>query len=260
MQQEQRDWVRLVCARTGMPAAAQQKLETAARTAFSPKVWQAAEGLTDPDRAQQSWECLKSLLAPDPDGWKMLFVQLSRTRETAQRLARSGFTEEEIWSTLEAFSRFVREREATGFLDFDRDFWTWRQTSGRVVRLGCLEYEPLDDCVMLHIPSDAQLTEEEVDASLTRAKKRWGTRAFYCDSWLLAPALDELLPTQSRIRSFRAAFSTAARSSAVRGAQSARAAVFSSTWERVDMPLSTICTFSSPAAKRSAHTALLHSG
>lgn len=206
MQQEQRDWVRLVCTRTGMPAAAQQKLEAAARTAFSSEVWQAAEGLTDPDRAQQSWECLKSLLAPDPDGWKILFVQLSRTRETAQRLARSGFTEKEIWDTLEAFSRFVREREAAGFLDFDRDFWTWRQTSGRVVRLGCLEYEPLDDCVMLHIPSDAQLTEEEVDASLTRAKKRWGTRAFYCDSWLLAPALDELLPAQSRIRSFRARF------------------------------------------------------
>lgn len=66
IQREPLDWVRLVCARTGMPAAARQKLEAAARTAFSPKVWQAAEGLTDPDRAQQSWECLKSL---PPDQW-----------------------------------------------------------------------------------------------------------------------------------------------------------------------------------------------
>ena len=84
MQQEQRDWVRLVCARTGMPAAAQQKLETAARTAFSPKVWQAAEGLTDPDRAQQSWECLKSLLAPDPDGWKKMCIR-DRSHPLAKR-------------------------------------------------------------------------------------------------------------------------------------------------------------------------------
>ena len=199
-------WVRRVCRNIEMPGPAQKELERAARTQLPPQVWTVARGLGDPDRAEESWKKLKVLLEPDPDGWKMLFVQLSQTGVALDRLKRQGFEEQEGWDTLGAFSRFVREQLACGRCAFDRDFWTWRQTSGRIVRLGCLEYEPLEDRVMLHIPSGADLSAPALDASLARARVHWEEAPFCCESWLLSPALEALLPPDSRIRAFRGRF------------------------------------------------------
>ena len=105
-----------------------------------------------------------------------------------------------------------------GRYGFDRDWWTWRILCGRLVRLGALEYEqaeyqgpafagmvPGQPCLHLHIPSDADLSDQARRQSYARAWARWEL-PIVCESWLLAPALDKLLPADSRLRRFRAEF------------------------------------------------------
>ena len=120
--------------------------------------------------------------------------------------------------TLACFTRFVREHfESLGAYGFDRGFWTTRQINARLFRLGELEYELLEDgekrSIALHIPSDCRLEPALLDDSVDRAKKflaayfpAWQNAPMTCESWLLSPALKDLLPPDSRILRFQRAF------------------------------------------------------
>lgn len=121
-----------------------------------------------------------------------------------------------VLDTLKAFSRFVREYQVSyGHYGFDRGFWTIRQITGRLFRLGTLEYE-LDEehqSIAVHIPGDASLRPEVLQASFQSQEKffqahfpaenRWPRT---CESWLLAPALQKLLPKSSHILQFQRLF------------------------------------------------------
>lgn len=130
--------------------------------------------------------------------------------------------------TMRCLPRFLREtKEITGAWDFDRSFWTWRQTGGLLYRLGTLEFEyrclgepPIppglslgDGVISVHIPSDVHFSREELDRSYAWAEEFFAStgsfcclagppKAVVCGSWLLSPALDELLPEGSGIRRF----------------------------------------------------------
>ena len=120
---------------------------------------------------------------------------------------------------MKCFSRFVREHDASwGFYGFDRGFWTTRQRDAKLFRLGELEYELLcegegEKAIGLHIPSDASLEPNRLNASLSKARDflnrhfpDWANAPIRCSSWLLSPALKDLLPPGSRILGFQAAF------------------------------------------------------
>ena len=145
---------------------------------------------------------------------------------TEERYRREGIQENVFRSTMDCFRRFLEETHArTGQWAFDRGFWTWRQTAGLLFRLGTLEFEyrrmrpgPQPEGIeaeapvlSVHIPSDAVLEREKLDSSYNMALRffsqerrcPWGRpRAMVCSSWLLAPALDGLLPENSGIRRF----------------------------------------------------------
>lgn len=88
-----------------------------------------------------------------------------------------------------------------------------------MVRLGALEFERIDrydgpefaglhkdqPVIGLHIPGGAKLSDESIAASLSRARALWPGRPVVCFSWLLAPALEDLLP-EGGIRSLRRIF------------------------------------------------------
>ena len=128
--------------------------------------------------------------------------------------------EEDIWiDTMGAYTRFVREHYASyGVYGFDRGYWTVRQRDAKLFRLGELEYELLREkdgapTIGLHIPSNASLEAEKLNASLASARDflrrrfpEWADAPVRCESWLLAPALKGLLPNASRILRFQAAF------------------------------------------------------
>lgn len=160
--------------------------------------------LCDPQGYESAYTELSKLLKADRDGFAMLAVML-RAAERSRRMYRERGISEQIYiDTMGCFSRFVREyRECFGRYGFDRGFWTGRQLSLSLFRLGTLEFETNGG---VHIPSDADLSEEALDASFAMARAFFPGVAFCCDSWLLSPALGELLPPSSRINRFRERF------------------------------------------------------
>lgn len=166
---------------------------------------------------EEATNALRARLSPDEDGAKILSVMLDAATMSAKEYAKRGISKEIFFDTMGAFSRFVRERRA-GYGDwaFDRWWWTGRQLSLKLFRLGALEYELCEEGgreVSLHIPSGCDLSEEAVDASLCAAEAfltahfpAYLGAPFVCTSWLLSPALGPLLPQGSRIAAFRSRF------------------------------------------------------
>ena len=127
---------------------------------------------------------------------------------------------EDIWlDTMKCFTRFVKEHyRQYGYYGFDRGFWTTRQIEAKLFRRGELEYELTDTeangkGVALHIPSDAVLEPDRLNASVRRAQEflekyysLWQSCPFTLHTWLLAPQIEQLLPEDSRIRRFKHAF------------------------------------------------------
>lgn len=183
-------------------------------------------GLTEPATRHRSWRELKTRLGDDPNGFTMLCCMLEAAGRYSLPRYRALHIPDAIFvDTMGAFSRFVGESLARHHrYCFDRDFWTIRQLSLTLFRLGSLEFEFVQDpehspsdasgpIIDMHIPSDADLCDEAVDASLERWDAftgqhfpQWHDIAKHCTSWMLSPALDQLLPESSRILAFQRRF------------------------------------------------------
>lgn len=161
---------------------------------------------------------LKELLAPDEDGWKILALMLRAALRSLEMYEKRGISRQVFVDTMGCFSRFVREhKESFGRYGFDREFWTGRQLSLNLFRLGTLEYEHSLDgdekIISIHIPSDADLSAQAIEESVSFSKEflakfdgEYADVKYTCFSWLLAPALKQVLPPQSRILYFQSLF------------------------------------------------------
>ena len=95
---------------------------------------------------QETWEeGLKQVteaLGEDPNGFKMLTLMLHTAVERKKAYDEKGICEEIYIASMSCFTRFVKEHMVSyGCYGFDRGFWTVRQLSLTVFRLGQLEYE-----------------------------------------------------------------------------------------------------------------------
>lgn len=155
-------------------------------------------------------------LSDDVHGFRMLLIELMACVDNAQREPWCSSFSRYFTPTMKCFSRFIAEyNESYGVYGFDRWWWVNRQINARLLRIGELEYEIdfSNSEIHIHIPSDAKLTKEYLNASLSQAnvffsnylswKNPW---LFSCESWLLSPALSQLLPPNSRIREFQKYF------------------------------------------------------
>lgn len=171
---------------------------------------------------EESWEVglreVQAALGEDPDGMKLLRCMLRLALDARAVYRRLGICDEIYFHTMGCFRRFVGEHlESYGRYGFDRGFWTVRQVSGRLFRIGELEYEliRLDDrpVISLHIPTDVRLwtplLQESVERAgevLNRAFPEYRDAPMFCRSWLLSPDLKELLPPDSNILAFQRSF------------------------------------------------------
>lgn len=117
-------------------------------------------------------------------------------------------------------SRFLADDlKKTGSVVFRWGWWFPRQLSMREFRIGALEYEMTGSDgtpkIFLHIPSDADLSEGSVSDSLRRSAlffaeyfPRYAAAERMCESWMLSPVLQRLLPADSRILAFQRRFRT----------------------------------------------------
>lgn len=160
----------------------------------------------------------KGTLASDEGGFKKLLDMLKEAAYSYEKYKQLGIPDEIFVDTMKCFTRFVEEHKVSyGEYGFDRDFWTGRQLSLLLFRIGELEFEK---CVKdgkymvdIHIPSDAVLTRENCLDSIKKSKvffemydKRFVNVPYICESWLLSPTLKEFLPEESRIIQFQNMF------------------------------------------------------
>lgn len=173
-------------------------------------------------RQEKNWEQglaeAKRLLGEDPDGYKMLCCMLLCARKCREDYESRGISQKIYVDTMACFSRFVEEhRNSFGRYGFDRGFWTVRQVSGKLFRIGQLEYELTEEdgqkVVSLHIPSDADLSGPELRQSYEDAREflmrlfpEYAAGPWVCGSWLLSPNLQDMLPESSRILEFQRSF------------------------------------------------------
>ena len=161
---------------------------------------------------------LKETLGEDPGGFRRLCCMLRCALKASAAYSRLGISERVYIDTMAAFSRFVREhKESYGCYGFDRGFWTTRQVSSRLFRIGQMEYElttlGAEPVVSLHIPTDVDLRPEvlrpsmaEGLAELYRIFPEYAGKPVYCHSWLLSPQLKTLLPENANILQFQKLF------------------------------------------------------
>lgn len=169
-------------------------------------------GLTVRETAQASFERLKEKCDPEKRGLDMLAWMLRAALLTWENYRCAGLCEEIFVDTMKCFNRFVREhRDSFGVYGFDRGFWAHRQLSMVLFRVGQLEYELLEEpkVISMHIPSDADLSISACAASLRQFRNLfpdWAETPIFVDSWLLSPALKELLKEGSKILAFQSCF------------------------------------------------------
>lgn len=202
----------------GIPEEVVAKLDSCAESLQVKRVEPFLVGMMERRSAADSYHALKDFLQGDEDGFQMLFCQLECVRRIHETYRERQIPEAIFVETMKCFQRFLRETgERTGRIYFDRGWWTYRQTSMRMFRLGELEYEPYESeegkSIRIHIPSDASILPARVDDSLRQAREfmrryepAYADVKYACSSWLLSPVLEELLPEQSNIRAFQRRF------------------------------------------------------
>lgn len=173
------------------------------------------QSLTDIGTAYNAYEQLKELLGNDNNGLKMFACMLNAATITYEKYCHYGINEKIFTDTMYCFTRFVKEHKASyGVYGFDRGWWTYRQLSCVLFKIGELEYEYCDNekTIHLHIPSGSDISMENCKKSLNEfnsftSKYFPGKKCpIVCNSWLLSPALDNLLSPQSNIIKFKKSF------------------------------------------------------
>ena len=170
------------------------------------------------EKMQSAFSQVQEVLGNDENGIKTLACMLQASVNAYKTYKQKGIDEEIFFDTMKVYTRFIDETYLQkGTLSFDRGWWTIRQAGCHLFRLGELEYETVFDenqlSVYMHIPSDARILPQSVDASLEQARsfikkqypkaEKWD---FYCHSWLLDSQLKEFLNEKSNIVSFQNRF------------------------------------------------------
>lgn len=176
-------------------------------------------GMMDMDTAQQSYRDLKAFFKEDEGCLKMLYCQLECARRLFGQYREKQIAKSIYVDTMKCFTRFIEEcREKNRRMYFDRGWWTYRQISMNIFRIGALEYQfkeyEGEKVIALHIPSDADMSRDSVEASFQQAElffqtyyREYEYSKYTCNSWLMSPVLRPLLSRDSNILSFQNRFS-----------------------------------------------------
>lgn len=172
--------------------------------------------LTEPQNAAKTYRQLAEKALPLNFGLDLLLWMLQAALYSHDAYTERGISDDVYFDTMKCFTRFVNEHKMSyGFYGFDRAFWVYRQLSLTLFRVGELEYE-FTDCpqgISLHIPSDADISVSQCRRSLMVFENFCETtfpekmcHSIQLNSWLLSPALKNLLPPSSRIIQFQNCF------------------------------------------------------
>lgn len=161
---------------------------------------------------------LQDFLGEDPAGMKILWEQLNiLCRYTYGEYEKLGIGEEIFAATMKFCTRFLYEYYTTfGRFCYVKAWWFPRQMMLQEFRIGALEYELIDGKereVAVHIPSDADMSMDSIQASLSAFHRfretcfpDWKDVRLTCETWMLMPELQEFLGENSKIVAFQKLF------------------------------------------------------
>lgn len=170
------------------------------------------------EKARSVHLSIQTVLGEDSFNLKILTCMLYVSAITHGIYNERGISDEIFFATMKCYPRFLQETyQRTGRWEFDRFWWTARQAGAHLFRIGELEYEikRLQDDVIIgiHIPSDADLSPEAVNASLELSKHFFADYypelsecEYICHSWLMDPQLKKMLASDSNILNFQLKF------------------------------------------------------
>lgn len=170
--------------------------------------------LINPKLGEETYHKIVDILAPDEFNFKLLALNLQAALSTYKLYQENHISDKIFFDTMACFTRFMDDHKRRfGFYKFVEGWWTYRQLNFSIFRIGELEYEILDDCISMHIPTDANMQKEEVVKSFKAAKyflnnhfkNTIGMKAI-CVSWLLSPGITPLLKPTSHILAFQSMF------------------------------------------------------
>lgn len=176
---------------------------------------QLTNGLLAKETASESMNKLMTKFKENDLGTNLLYCYLQAALKTRETYRAKGIPDDIFVATMGCFQRFIDETIALyGKQRFDRGWWTYRQTSMQLFRLGELEFEYVDENeVSVHVPSDADLSSEKVDASFAKFKEftkefcpEFCNANLYITSWIVNPNITNLLNKESRIARFAKRF------------------------------------------------------
>ena len=162
-------------------------------------------------------------------GLTVLKIYLHLLPELRNAYAKRSIPEEILWDSCKDFGIWCRDYiKLHGKAGLDHWGWISMTMQMKLFRLGRLQFEPSflphdirighrlypvgTPHLEVHIPAEDPLDPEEVEKSLAEAIPFFRTyfsedyTLFHCHSWLLAPALREILPESSRILQFQSLF------------------------------------------------------
>jgi len=199
-------------AQIGLPKGIQQWVCRYAGDDVPPDVFALLPALTDIATAPAAYEALQAQCPAENNGLDMLLAALT----THEKYQQAGIGDAIFLDTMRCFSRFVAEHQASfGTYGFDRGWWTYRQLSLTLFRIGELEYEyrSATQTIHLHVPTGAHIALSDCQDSFQRmqtfTQQHEAYRTpypYYMHSWLLSPTLSQLLEPDSRILLFQRCF------------------------------------------------------
>ena len=175
------------------------------------------DDLTNPIIAEDTYRKIEYLFKDDVFNVNVLSIYLLAAMQTYNKYLQIGIAENIFIDTMKCFTRFISEAKIkTGTYYFDRGFWTHKQTSMLLFRIGELEYELIkepENIINIHIPSDAKLSKLSIEYSLYCCREflkvyypNFDNSRFECESWLLSLELKKYLPQNSNILLFQEYF------------------------------------------------------
>ena len=187
--------------------------------------------------SDEDFQNSKELFYSDPGGFPEKWLERSEPYRDALpfflmmaievhgRYVEQGISEQVFDDTFRDIGIWAEDFfQKNGYYGIDQIYWIGQSVRMKLFRLGRLQFEPvdleqdicLDGCTIaagtkvlnVHIAADGPLLLDDCLDSLQQARDFFNMpqARFICDSWLLAPALEEMLPESSNIIRFQKLF------------------------------------------------------
>lgn len=171
--------------------------------------------------SRNSWDdAIKELqekITEDTYGFKILSELLGIACKIYEKYMELGIEESIFIRTMEFCTRFINDhKKVHGYYAFTWAWWFVRQLAVQEFRIGELEFEFVEAderFISIHIPGDVDFRPEKVQRTFEEYREflkehfpEWTEVDWRCESWMLSPALEQLLDENSNVLQFNRLF------------------------------------------------------